>query len=316
MCGVKIPKTDIESLLINYFKKGFFYKEILDFLLERHDVKMSMRTLKSKLKILNLRRAKQSNGQYTKAYDAVSDEINSSSSSVGYRTMWHSLSYKYGIRVPRDFVMCTMRELDPDGVVQRKSRCLKRRSYRSRGPNFLWHCDGYDKLKPFGFPIHGGIDGFSRKVLWLRVVSSNNNPGTIAGLYLKAVKDLGAFPHCVRTDCGTENGLLAAAQCFFNRNNNHKAHMYGSSNHNQRIESWWSHFRRPKSGYIIDFFKTMIDQALYNTGDIAHKACAFYCFAVLIQKELDECREQWNCHYIRASRTSEMYGRPDYYIQL
>ena len=27
------------------------------------------------------------------------------------------------------------------------------------GLNQAWHMDGYDKLKPFGFPIHGAIDG-------------------------------------------------------------------------------------------------------------------------------------------------------------
>ena len=82
-------------------------------------------------------------------------------------------SHKYGIRFPRDFIMCFIRLLDPHGVTDRKSRCLKRRSYRSGGPNFLCHCDGYDKLKPYGFPIHGGIEGFSRKIRWLRVVRSN-----------------------------------------------------------------------------------------------------------------------------------------------
>ena len=170
-----------------------------------------MRTLKSKLKFLNLNRNKQVRTQFAKAYETIANELDISATSVGYRTMWNSLSHKHGIRIPRDFVMCSMRELDPVGVEQRKSRCLKRRSYRSGGPNYLRHCDGYDKLKPFGFPIHGGIVGFSRKMLWLRVVSSNNNPATIAGLYLKAVEDLEVFPRCVRTDCGTENGLLAAA---------------------------------------------------------------------------------------------------------
>ena len=28
---------------------------------------------------------------------------------------------------------------------------------------------GYDKLKAFGFPIRGAIDGYSRKILWLKV---------------------------------------------------------------------------------------------------------------------------------------------------
>lgn len=311
-CGVKTVENNLETLLVTYFKKGFTYKEILDLLLNRHDLNISLRTLKTKLKKLNLQRNKKSFSQLNDAFEIVSKEIASTSSSIGYRTMWHSLSHKYGVRVPRDFIMCSMRTLDPQGTIERKSRCLKRRSYKSGGPNFLWHCDGYDKLKPYGFPIHGGIDGFSRKIIWLRVVSSNNNPATMASLFVKAVEDLGVFPYCVRTDCGTENGLIAAAQSFLHRKNDHKAHMFGSSHHNQRIESWWSQFRRLKSGYLMGFFKDMVEEGLYNTGNPSHKACAFFCFAVLIQRELDECREQWNCHYIRSSKSSEVHGRPDY----
>ena len=28
-----------------------------------------------------------------------------------------------------------------------------------QGPDFVWHLNGYDKLKPYGFAIHGCIDG-------------------------------------------------------------------------------------------------------------------------------------------------------------
>ena len=28
-------------------------------------------------------------------------------------------------------------------------------------PNFVWHVDGYDKLKPFGCDIHGDVDGLA-----------------------------------------------------------------------------------------------------------------------------------------------------------
>ena len=38
-----------------------------------------------------------------------------------------------------------------------------------RGPNNTWHPAGNDKLKPYGFPIHGCMDGFSRKVARLKV---------------------------------------------------------------------------------------------------------------------------------------------------
>ena len=55
-------------------------------------------------------------------------------------------------------------------------------------PNDIWHYDGYDKMKPFGFPIHGAVDGISRKLLWLTAVKSNNNPVVPAVLYLRAVK--------------------------------------------------------------------------------------------------------------------------------
>ena len=27
-----------------------------------------------------------------------------------------------------------------------------------QGSNFIWHADGYDKLKSYGFAIHGCID--------------------------------------------------------------------------------------------------------------------------------------------------------------
>ena len=53
---------------------------------------------------------------------------------------------------------------------------------------------------------------------------------------MDAVKEYGGCPLKVRTDCGTENGLVAAAQCYFIGND--LAHIYGTSPHNQLIEGW------------------------------------------------------------------------------
>ena len=50
---------------------------------------------------------------------------------------------------------------DPEEVELRAKRRLKRRQCITREPNHFWHIDGYDKLKPFGFCIHGAINGFS-----------------------------------------------------------------------------------------------------------------------------------------------------------
>ena len=69
---------------------------------------------------------------------------------------------------------------DPEGVANRKGNKLKRREYLSPGPNFLWHLDGYDKLKIFGFLIHGCMNGSSRFIVWLRVANTNKDPKVTA----------------------------------------------------------------------------------------------------------------------------------------
>ncbi|CAH3142902.1 unnamed protein product, partial [Porites lobata] len=75
--------------------------------------------------------------------------------------MTQVLRQKY-LSVSRDQVMVLLRELDPEGCASH--------------PNGTWHIDGYDKLKPFGFCISGCIDGYSRRVMFLEVAASNNDP--------------------------------------------------------------------------------------------------------------------------------------------
>ena len=73
---------------------------------------------------------------------------------------------------------------------------------------------GYDKLKPYGFSIHGCICGYSRRIIWLELVKSNNNPKIPARLYLDAVERVKGCPCVVRSDCGTEN-IIAGMQSYF-----------------------------------------------------------------------------------------------------
>eukprot|EP00794_Sanderia_malayensis_P008340 gene8340-9238_t len=110
-----------------------------------------------------------------------------------------------------------------------------------KGPNATWHIDGYDKHKPYRFPIHGCIDGSSRTILWMKVGRSNNNPVITASYYMSALQEFGCCPSLVQTDCGTENGIIEGIQSTLMIDLN--GHRYGSSPSNQRIESWWSHYR-------------------------------------------------------------------------
>lgn len=50
--------------------------------------------------------------------------------------------------------------MDPEGVQARLGHRLSRREYFNKGPNFLIHIDGYDKIKKYGFGIHGAICGY------------------------------------------------------------------------------------------------------------------------------------------------------------
>jgi len=68
-----------------------------------------------------------------------------------------------------------------------------------------YHIDGNDKLKKWGICIHGGIDGFSRKLLWLKASTTNNNPIVIANYFLQNIKTNGFTPKILRMDKGTEN---------------------------------------------------------------------------------------------------------------
>ena len=63
--------------------------------------------------------------------------------------------------VDRDTVRLALKLIDPEGVKRRSQHRLQRRKYYAAGPNDVCHCDGNEKLKPYGFSIHGCFDGFS-----------------------------------------------------------------------------------------------------------------------------------------------------------
>ena len=88
------------------------------------------------------------------------------------------------LNISRGIVAQIMKELDPAGVDARRRKTLKRRLYYSKGPNWVWHLDGYDKLKPFGSDIHRCIDWYSRRVLWPNVLKSNKDPKEVCNLFV------------------------------------------------------------------------------------------------------------------------------------
>ena len=209
-----------------------------------------------------------------------------------------------------------LREVDPEGTEQGKPHQFRTRQYVNPGPNWCWHVDGHDKLKPFGFAIHGCIDGYSRKILWLKVGRTNNDPHIMAHHFLECVSQYAACPRILRTDCGTENGVMAAMQCYFRQASNDEhsginSHRYGSSPSNQRIENWWSFYSRGKGHWWKNFFKDLVERGIVETGSELHMECLWFCFSRVLEIDLNQVKEHWNTHRIRHSRHETIGGRPD-----
>lgn len=78
--------------------------------------------------------------------------------------------------------------------------------YKVRGANALWHHDGNEKLRPWGFWVHGCIDGYSRLIVYL-AVCSNKRMATVAELFKGAVVRLG-WPSRIRGDLGRRTTRL------------------------------------------------------------------------------------------------------------
>lgn len=306
-------EVDEQTIIKYYFQRGFSYEEIILLLKKNHGHEISYSTLLRRLRAYGLSRRgfftkDDSNNTIEMVRQRISEILNGPGSFGGYRAIWHTLEME-GLHVPRIIIEDMLKELDPEGSQSRKAHRLKRRIYHNNGPNDAWHMDGYDKLKPFGFPIHGAIDGFSRKILWLEVTRSNSSPDNIAAFYLNTVKELKGCPVRLITDLGTENGLAASMQCYFQDNSD--AHRYVSSTRNQRIEGWWSFYCRSRSAWWRNFFKDLESEGVIDSSSTLHMECLWYCFAQILQNDLNIVKEHWNSHRIRKSRHNTVSGRPD-----
>ncbi|XP_046579233.1 uncharacterized protein LOC124286835 [Haliotis rubra] len=225
--------------------------------------------------------------------------------------MMHLKCIQNGLVVTQEVVRQLMQIIDPQGVKLRRRHRLLRREYFNYGPNFLWHMDSYDKLKPYGICINGAIDGFSRYIVWLEAHKTSSDPRLIAGYFLQEVRRRKGCPTRIRADKGTENGHVRDMLSFLRRNDQdqyaNNCFLVGSSNHNQRIEQWWGTLRKMNCQHWIDTFEILKGMDLF-VGGFLDKSLIQFCFMDLIQSELDEVVKLWNTHRIRSSKHLQAPG--------
>lgn len=211
--------------------------------------------------------------------------------------------------------------MDPGRAAFLRKNTLKRRVYDVNGPNHIWHIDGNDKLKRFGFSLHGAIDGYSRKVIWLEVARSNKEPQFVASLFVKAVKRLKLVPTTVRMDRGTENFYLADLQSLFRSAHNDSrksiAVLFGSSNHNQRIERFWSTLRKGLLQIYMDLFNDLEAAGLLDLSCTKEAECLVFCFWSVFKSELQQFIHYWNSHRIRNMTAASLpSGVPNFLFSM
>jgi len=218
--------------------------------------------------------------------DFIRKQLSGSGQLHGYRWMYQKCKIA-GFSVRRETVRLMCRELDASGVALRRRRRLRRRAYYAKGPNYVWHMDGYDKLKPFGFCISGCVDGFSRRVVWLRASRTNNDPAVIARYFMESVRSLKGCPRILRADFGTENVKARDMQRFMRQNAiddraGMASYIEGASTANQRIESWWGILRRENANYWMQLFSVLRDEGVFD-GSFIDKSILQFCFMGKIQ---------------------------------
>ena len=162
--------------------------------------------------------------------------------------MYHKIRQEHKHNAPRNLVHALMYDLDPERfeawflMGKKKER---KGHFVTKGTNWVNSMDGHDKLMgyqniTFPLAIYGSIDTASRKILWLKIWTSNACPKRIGLWYLEHQYDARQIASMIRVDKGTETGVMATMHAYFRQNHGNDmnaAHtvLYGPSTSNQVI---------------------------------------------------------------------------------
>ena len=178
--------------------------------------------------------------------EAVTREMEGPGRLFGYRVMQKKLRQVHDLRVPRDLVHTVMYNVDPVALEER-APCFKKKKkkhhFTTQGTNCIHSLGGHDKLMGFQnniFPIavYGCIDTFSRKLLWVKVWMTNNDPNVIGWFYLEHLFNTRMMAGIIWVDKGTETGVMATIRAYLRQQHEDdmdpvETVIYGPSTSNQ-----------------------------------------------------------------------------------
>jgi hypothetical protein len=91
-------------------------------------------------------------------------------------------------------------------------------------------------------------------------------------------------------------------QKFLRRNHDdelsgNKSFIYGTSQHNQRVEAWWSFFRKSTIQFYMDLFLGLKHSDEFD-GSFLDKNLICFCFMDLIQVQFEVSLCRPHCRYL------------------
>lgn len=212
--------------------------------------------------------------------------------------------HRMAVRVTRKRLRESLLRVDPIHCFVRQLHTIQRRTYSVANANSLWHIDGLHCFIRWRVVIHGGIDGYSRTVVYLKC-SDNNRASTVSQCFMDATERYG-WPSRVRSDKGGENVDVAYAM-FLVKGLNRGSHIAGSSTHNQRIERLWRDVFRCVCSLYYSIFYMLEDNGLLAPTDDTDLFCLQYIFIPRINRALEEYSEAHNHHPVRTEHNWSPY---------
>lgn len=145
--------------------------------------------------------------------------------------------------------------------------------------------------------IHGGIDGYSRLIVFLQA-SDNNRQDTVLSHFISASSMFG-LPSRIRVDDGGENNSICGIMELL-RGVEHHAAIRGASVHNQRIERFWRDMWHGVTVVFYNLFYFLENANVLDCDNERHIWALHYVFLPRINANLKKFQQQWNNHGLRT----------------